>query len=100
MMIGNAHDRSGRNDHGHGQGRRQDQESDVHDVLEAVGNGSRGNHFLELACRHEAAGAGQEPQNHLGRDGHHAKPCETAVAQPHVVLRDADQSDRESPERV
>ncbi len=57
-------------------------------VLAFVGDGPRGDDFHELAGRHQAAGEGQEAQDHLGHQGADAE-CRDLfrmVPDPQIVL--------------
>ena len=56
---------------------RSPSSAEVDDVLAAVGDRPRRDHFLQLAGRHQAAGEGQEAEDHLER---RSRPCGTASA--------------------
>ena len=72
----------------------------VDHVLAAVGDRPGRDHLLELARRHQAAGEGEEAEQHLDHDRDRAERGELAVGEPDRVLRGADEPRGEAAERV
>ena len=63
------------------------EQQEVEDVLVAVGDRPRRQHFLQLAGGHQAAGEGQVSEQHLDDDRDRPERRQLAVVQPQHVLR-------------
>ena len=89
---------------GDAEGDGQQQQADVDDVLDRVGHRPLRDplHLLQLPGRHEAAGEGEEAEQHLGddRDGPERGELRRAFALPQVVLGGADEAGRQAAEGV
>src|SRR5215471_3541096 len=81
-------------------GDRGGEQQQVDQVLVAVGDRPRRNDLLQLPRRHQAAGEGEEAEDHLERDRRHAKRGQFAVLEPDDVLRGADEARRHAAEGV
>ena len=79
---------------------RRSEQREVDDVLAAIHDRPRRNHFLQLAGGDQAARAREVAEDHFERDRAHAERRQLIVLGPEEVLRRADEPRGEAAERV
>ena len=75
---------------------------EVDHQLTAVSDRTSRQNLLQLTRRHQAAGEGEKSENNLRGNGEHAEggQVRSALVEPEVILRRADQSGGQSPESM